>query len=241
MARRETWATSGTRIVVRVFGGFDFAKVEAGRQNWARVGYKNGVPMGGDLKTAAKKVPLPRSMIAASKDPNSGNLDRVQVIKGWVDAAGKTHDKIYDVVWSGNRKIGADGKLPAVGNSVDIKNASYTNTIGSPELATVWKDPDFDPAVAGVLLRQGPRDPDATLVDLRREGARHRPAEGLPGDDPGARLVQPDLVHAVTGRHIAPSSWSETDEYVLCLSGVRMSRGRVDHRRSGRAGCNHGL
>ncbi len=86
-------------------------------------------------------------MIAASKDPNSGNLDRVQVIKGWVDAAGKSHDRIYDVVWSGNRKIGADGKLPAVGNSVDVKNASYTNTIGSPELATVWKDPDFDPAV----------------------------------------------------------------------------------------------
>ena len=146
MARKETWATSGTRIVVRVFGGFDFGNAKPGDREWARVGYRNGVPMGGDLKHDAKKS-APRLMIAASKDPNSGNLDRIQVIKGWVDAAGKTHDRIYDVAWSGNRRIGSDGKLPAVGNTVDVKNASYTNTIGSPELATVWKDPDFDPSV----------------------------------------------------------------------------------------------
>ena len=146
MARKETWATSGTRIVVRVFGGYDFGAAKPGDKEWVRAGYRNGVPMGGDLKHDAKKS-APRLMIAASKDPNSGNLDRIQVIKGWVDAAGKTHDRIYDVAWSGNRKIGSDGKLPAVGNTVDVKNASYTNTIGSPELATVWKDPDFDPAV----------------------------------------------------------------------------------------------
>ena len=147
MARRETWATSGSRIVVRVFGGFDFATAKPGDKDWVRVGYKNGVPMGGDLQRSGKHAAM-RLMIAASKDPNSGNLDRIQVIKGWVDAAGKSHDKIYDVVWSGSRKIGADGKLPSVGNSVDVKNASYTNTIGSPELATVWTDPDFDPSVA---------------------------------------------------------------------------------------------
>ncbi len=146
MARKETWATSGTRIVVRVFGGYDFGDVKPGDREWVRVGYSNGVPMGGDLKPAARKS-APRLMIAASKDPNSGNLDRIQVIKGWVDSTGKAHDRIYDVAWSGNRRIGADGKLPPVGNSVDVKNASYTNTIGSPELATVWKDPDFDPAV----------------------------------------------------------------------------------------------
>ena len=122
------------------------ATARPGDKEWVRVGYRNGVPMGGDLKHDAKKL-APRLMIAARRTPNSGNLDRIQVIKGWVDAAGKTHDKIYDVAWSGNRKIGPDGKLPAVGNSVDIKNASYTNTIGSPELATIWKDPDFDPAV----------------------------------------------------------------------------------------------
>ena len=146
MARKETWATSGTRMVVRVFGGFDFANSRPGDKDWVRVGYQHGVPMGGDLKGSAGSS-APSLMIAASKDPNSGNLDRIQVIKGWVDADGVTHDRIYDAAWSGDRKIGADGKLPAVGNTVDIADASYTNTIGSPELMTVWTDPEFDPAV----------------------------------------------------------------------------------------------
>ena len=109
------------------------------------VGYNKGVPMGGDLsKAPAGKAPT--FLLAALRDAYSGNLDRIQVVKGWVDAGGKTHEKIYDVTVSGDRKIGADGRCKTpVGNTVDIPNATWTNTIGSPELITVWKDPDFDP------------------------------------------------------------------------------------------------
>jgi len=100
--------------------------------------------MGGDLQSAPAGK-SPSFLVAAMKDPYSGNLDRIQIIKGWMDTQGKTHEKVYDVVWAGGRKPDAKGKLPAVGNTVDIKNASWTNTIGSPELITVWKDPEFDP------------------------------------------------------------------------------------------------
>ena len=143
MARKETWATSGSRITVRVFGGFDFGDITPGDPEWIRVGYDRGAPMGGDLPSAAAGA-APSFLIWAMKGPNSGNLDRVQVVKGWVDADGETHDRIYNVVWSGDRKTGADGTLSPVGNTVDIADASYTNTIGSPELKTVWTDPDFD-------------------------------------------------------------------------------------------------
>ncbi len=145
MVRRETWGTSGSRIKVRVFGGFDFGATTPDDAEWAQVGYANGVPMGGDLSTAPEGK-APQFLIAALKDPNSGNLDRIQVIKGWVDATGETHEHIYDVEWAGDRQIGVDGKLPPVGNTVDIPNASYTNTIGSVMLQTVWTDPNFDPA-----------------------------------------------------------------------------------------------
>ena len=101
--------------------------------------------MGGDLSNAPKGK-APSFLIHAVKDPISGNLDRIQVIKGWLDAAGQTHEHIYDVVWAGNRKIDAKGKLPAIGNTVDVKTAKYTNTIGEAQLATVWTDPDFNPA-----------------------------------------------------------------------------------------------
>ncbi|MBP7370020.1 MAG: DUF3604 domain-containing protein [Arenimonas sp.] len=143
MERKETWATSGTRITLRVFAGKDFGATKPGDANWVKVGYANGVPMGGDLKTDA----APSLMIAALKDPNSGNLDRIQVVKGWVDASGNVQNKIYNVAWSEpqNRKLDDKGLLPAVGNSVDIKQASYTNNIGASELHTVWKDPDFNP------------------------------------------------------------------------------------------------
>ena len=100
--------------------------------------------MGGDL-TNAPSGKSPSFLVAARKDPYSGNLDRIQVVKGWVDKRGKDHEKVYDVAWSGDRSPGADGKLPAVGNTVDLNTASWTNSIGSPELITVWKDPDFDP------------------------------------------------------------------------------------------------
>ena len=99
--------------------------------------------MGGDLKSAPTGQ-APTFLVAARKDPYSGNLDRIQIVKGWMDSKGKTHEKVYDVVWSGDRKPGADGKVPPVGYTVDVENATWTNTIGAPELISVWLDPDFD-------------------------------------------------------------------------------------------------
>jgi hypothetical protein len=144
MKRRETYATTGTRVIVRFFGGWDFTAADATRRLPAAVGYAKGVPMGGDLSKAAQGR-SPTFLVAALKDPIGANLDRIQIVKGWLDNEGKTHEKVYDVVWAGGRKPDKDGKVPAVGNTVDIANASWTNTIGGPELITVWKDPQFDP------------------------------------------------------------------------------------------------
>ena len=144
MERKETYATTGSRMTVRFFGGWDFEAADANTRMPAEVGYKKGVPMGGDL-TKAPKGKAPTFLVASLKDPYSGNLDRVQIIKGWLDKNGKTHEKVYDVAWSGDRKQGSDGKLPPVGNTVDVANATWTNTIGAAELITVWKDPNFDP------------------------------------------------------------------------------------------------
>ena len=147
MKRRETYATSGPRMTVRFFGGYDFGARDGTSRNPAIAGYSKGVAMGGELKKApAGKVPT--FLVAAAKDPFSGNLDRIQVIKGWLDKGGKLQEKIFNVVWSDSarRKLQADGKLPPVGNTVDVASASWTNSIGDPELITVWKDPEFDPA-----------------------------------------------------------------------------------------------
>jgi hypothetical protein len=145
MQRRETYATTGPRMAVRFFGGFDFDAKDASNRMPGQVGYTKGVPMGGDL-TAAPAGKAPTFLVAALKDPIGANLDRYQIIKGWVDAKGEVQEKIYDVVWSGDRKPSADGKLPPIGTTVDVENATWTNTIGAPELIAVWKDPDFDPA-----------------------------------------------------------------------------------------------
>ena len=143
MERRETYATTGPRMVVRFFGGFDFEAADANTRSPAIAGYSKGVPMGGDIGPApASKAPT--FLVAALKDPIGANLDRYQIVKGWVDAKGEMQEKVYDVVWSGDRKPGADGKLPPIGNTVDVANANWTNTIGAPELIAVWKDPDFD-------------------------------------------------------------------------------------------------
>jgi hypothetical protein len=144
MQRKETYATTGPRMVVRFFGGWDFEAGDAGTRSPAVVGYTKGVPMGGDLSNApAGKSPT--FLVAALKDPIGANLDRVQVVKGWLDAKGDTHERVYDVVWGGDRKADAKtGKLPPVGDTVDVPNATYTNTIGASELIKVWKDPEFD-------------------------------------------------------------------------------------------------
>jgi hypothetical protein len=144
MMRKETYATTGPRMMVRFFGGWEFEANDAGNRLPANVGYAKGVPMGGDL-LGDPQGRAPSFLIAALKDPISGNLDRIQVVKVWLEK-GERREKIYDVAASGGRVVGADGKLPPVGSTVDVKNATWTNTIGAPELITVWADPDFDPA-----------------------------------------------------------------------------------------------
>jgi len=143
MHRRETYATTGTRLFVRFFAGWDFVEGDAHARNPAVVGYTKGVPMGGDLK-AAPEGKSPTFLVAALKDPIGANLDRIQIIKGWMDTDGKTHEKVYDVAWSGDRRPGRNGKLPSVGSTVDVENATWTNNIGSPEFIAFWKDPEFN-------------------------------------------------------------------------------------------------
>ncbi|MEE8307099.1 MAG: DUF3604 domain-containing protein, partial [Gammaproteobacteria bacterium] len=170
-----TYATTGSRMTVRFFGGWDFEAADANTRMPAEVGYKKGVPMGGDL-TKAPKGKAPTFLVASLKDPYSGNLDRIQIIKGWLDKKGKTHEKVYDVAWSDSdtRKPGANGKLPAVGNTVNIAKATWTNTIGDPELITVWTDPDFDPKQRAVYYARVIEIPTPrwTAYDAKRFGIK---------------------------------------------------------------------
>ena len=180
MQRKETFGTSGVRIKVRLFGGWDFAPNALQKKDWVKTGYANGVPMGGELPAAKSKAPT--FIVWAVKDPDDANLDRIQIVKGWT-RNGQIFEKIYNVAWS-NRKAQSAGRisdalvrrgeaeLPAVGNTVDVRNATYTNSIGAVELKTVWTDPDFDPSqfafyYARVLQIPTPR---WTTYDAKRLG-----------------------------------------------------------------------
>ncbi len=180
MQRKETYATTGPRMVVRFFGGWDFDRGDALKPGLALTGYTKGVPMGGDLsKAPAGKAPT--FLVAAMKDPIGANLDRVQIVKGWLDARGETREQVYDVAWSGNRKPGKDGKVPSVGTTVDVANASYTNSIGAPELITAWKDPAFDAkqrAFYYVRVIEIPT-PRWTAYDARRFGVQPLPGTAM--------------------------------------------------------------
>lgn len=146
MDRKEVYGTTGPRMAVRFFGGFDFNEADLKRREISAVGYEKGVPMGGDLTAPPEEGAAPNFLVAAVRDPIGANLDRVQIVKGWVNADGTTGEKVYDVAWSDQREVGADGKLPAVGNTIDVASATWANTIGAAELVTVWSDPDFDPS-----------------------------------------------------------------------------------------------
>jgi len=145
MARREVYATTGPRMTVRFFGGFDFTADDLA-QDWVKAGYARGVPMGGDLNGTEGKAP--HFIVSALKDPEGANLDRVQVVKGWIDSSGKAREKIFDIAWSDpDRRTLDNGTLTPVGNSVDLKKAEYSNDIGASELRTLWTDPEFDPTI----------------------------------------------------------------------------------------------
>ncbi|NVD41938.1 DUF3604 domain-containing protein [Ensifer sp. HO-A22] len=177
MQRKETYATTGSRMMVRFFGSFDFEQADTQNRNPAATGYGKGVPMGGDL-SGAPEGKAPTFLVAALKDPLGANLDRYQVVKGWLDDKGETHEHVYDVAWSGDRKPGPDGKLPSVGNTVDVESATWTNTIGAPELIAVWKDPEFDPKQKAFYYGRVLEIPTPrwTAYDAKRFGTK--PLEG---------------------------------------------------------------
>ena len=178
MERKETYATTGPRMTVRFFGGWGFEQQDVDSSDSVSIGYAKGVPMGGDLRGPESK-PAPSFMLQASKDPLSGNLDRVQIIKGWLDADGVTHERIYDVAVSDGRSIDENGRArQAVGNTVDLDTATWSNTIGEGQLASVWTDPDFDasqPAFYYMRVLEIPT-PRWVLYDKVRLGAE-LPAE----------------------------------------------------------------
>jgi hypothetical protein len=167
--RREVYATTGPRMTVRVFGGFDFT-AQDWDGDWVRAGYTRGVPMGGELQESGK---APSFLISALKDPDGANLDRVQVVKGWLDASGEAQERVYDVVWSDmDSRARSGGSVPAVGDTVNREDATYTNTIGAAELRTTWVDPDYTPGSSAfyyVRVLEIPT-PRWTLFDAVRFG-----------------------------------------------------------------------
>ena len=174
LERKEVYATTGDRPIIRVFGGWDFAPADVDRHDFAENGYAHGVPMGGDLSSAPSgKAPV--FMVQAMRDPDGPNLDRIQIIKGWLGKDGKSQERIFDVAVSGGRKIGVDGRCKtSVGNTVDVPNATYTNSIGAATLSAYWKDPTFNASERAfyyVRLIQIP-SPRWTAYDQKRYGIK---------------------------------------------------------------------
>ncbi|HEY1362038.1 MAG TPA: DUF3604 domain-containing protein [Xanthobacteraceae bacterium] len=177
MQRKETYATTGSRMLVRFFGGWEFDAKDADNRLPGQIGYTKGVPMGGDLHQAPQGK-APTFLVAALKDPLGANLDRYQIVKGWLDKNGNPQEKVYDVAWSGDRKPDpATGKVPSIGTTVDLENATWTNTIGAPELIAVWKDPDFDPALRAFYYGRVIEIPTPrwTAYDAKRFGVKPLP------------------------------------------------------------------
>ena len=197
MQRREVFATSGVRLKVRMFGGFGYDKDMLSKPDWVKKGYAGGVPMGGDLTDSKGKAPS--FVVWAMKDPVDGNLDCIQIVKGWTKD-GQIFEKIYNVAWSGDRKLDpVTGKLQDVGNTVDISKATYTNDIGSVELKAFWTDPDFDPPSTRSTMPAPSRfRPRAGAPSMRSSWAYFRPAmrrrrsRNAPGAPPsGTRRPRP--------------------------------------------------
>ena len=170
--RKEVYATSGPRMRVQLFAGWSFPEGAAEADDFAAIGYSNGVPMGSDLTATEEPGQAPSFLLRAIKDPLEANLDRAQIVKGWVDASGAEHEQIYNVAWSGERQLDENGRLPAVGNTVDLESARYSNSIGQAEFALHWTDPDFNPQhsafyYARILQIPTPRN---ALFDARALG-----------------------------------------------------------------------
>lgn len=178
LERKEVFATTGSRIKVRLFGGWDYKPSIMENENWLKTAYADGVAMGSELKNTNGKAPT--FIVQALKDPEGANLDRVQMIKGWVDADGKTHEKVFNVVWADSRKLDANGKLPPVGNTVNVENASYTNDIGAISLQTVWTDPEFDASISAFYYVRVLEIPTPRWSTHDAHELKMKPLEDLP-------------------------------------------------------------
>ena len=177
-ARREVYATTGPRIAVRLFAGWDFDEGDLKAGNLAKRGYRGGVPMGGVLSRGEGK--RPGFLVQAARDPKSAQLDRIQIVKGWVDARGDSHERVYDVALSDGRRVGSDGRVTPVGNTVDLETGRYENSIGDASLSAFWEDPDFEPESAAfyyVRVLEIPT-PRHSLLDAIAVGVPHE--EGFP-------------------------------------------------------------